>query len=105
MSKYKTEWHVRNYVKQELHFYEKNKKLLEESKNLDTHTKLLISSRLADIETALSRLSEEERSVADLIFNKRYSQAKAELEGVGYKTYYHIMNKTIYYVAQELNLI
>lgn len=105
MKKYKVDWHIRLYVKTELHDFEKNKKLLAESNNLDTHTQLIISKRLADIEAGLGTLDKDEREIADKIFNKRYSQAKAELEGIGYKTYYNVMNKAIYNTARELNLI
>lgn len=103
--KYKVDWHVRLYVKTELHDFEKNKKLLAEANNLDTHSRLIISKRLAEIEAGLKNLNKEEREIADKIFNKRYSQAKAELEGIGYKTYYNVMNKAIYFTAREINLI
>lgn len=105
IGKYKTEWHIRLYAKTELHDLQKNKKLLQESKNLDTHTRLIIAERIGAIEKVLSDLSEYEKAIADKIFNKRYSQAKAECEGIGIKTYYNVMNKTIYLVARELNLI
>lgn len=103
--RYKVEWHIRHYVRTELQDYNKNKRMLSESKTIDTHTRLVVSDRLSRIEYALSLLNEEERAVADLIFNKRYTQAKAELEGIGYKQYYNTMNKTIYMVARELDLI
>ena len=105
MKKYKVDWHVRLYVKQELHDLKKNKKLLAESSNLDTHSRLVFSKRLADIEAGLAKLDEEERKIADKIFNERYSQVKAEFEGIGRRTYYNVMDKAIYYVAREINLI
>lgn len=66
---------------------------------------MIISERIGDIEKALNDLSEEDRDIANKIFKLRYSQAKAECEGIGKNVYYNVMNKTIYLVARELNLI
>ena len=103
MDKYKTPWHVRQYVKNELMNYTSTKKLLKDVK--DTRALLVATKRVERIEGVFEKLSEEDRKVSDLIFIKHYSQAKAECEGIGKTTYYNVMNKVIYYTAKELEII
>ena len=103
MEKNKIPWHVRQYVKNELMNYTSTKKLTKEVK--DTRALLVATKRIESIERVFDSLSAEDRKVSDLIFVKHYTQAKAECEGIGYKTYYNVMNKVIYITAKELELI
>lgn len=105
MNNYKIAWHVRQYVKAELMDYKTNKKLLSQLQG-NTRALLLAEKRLASIDKVLRSLNEEEAEIADIIFNKHMTQAGAE---VGYNVskamYYNAMNKTIYLVAKEMELI
>lgn len=99
----KLPWHVRQYVKAELMSYEKTKRGLD-----DIHDGRIRSStvkRLESIDKVFNSLNEYDREVSDLIFIKHYSQARAEYEGVGFKTYYRVMNKVLYQTAIELEII
>lgn len=105
MNNYKMAWHIRQYVKKELMDYKKNKKLLENYKG-DTRTILLASTRLYKIESVLDRLNKEDREAAEAIFIEQYSQCGAEIaKGISKRAYYNCMNKVIYLVAKEMDLI
>lgn len=102
---YKVPWHVRQYVKTELLEYKDNQKILNQ---FDGHTKtlLLAERRLRHINNVLERLNKEDRDVADIIFFQHYSQAGAETaKNVSKAMYYNCMNKVIYLVAKEMELI
>lgn len=99
----KLPWHVRQYVKAELMSYEKNKRGLDDIK--DRRTRSRTAKRLKAIDRAFDSLNEYDREVSDIIFIRHYSQAKAEYEGIGYKTYYRVMSKVIYQAAIELEII
>lgn len=104
-SPYKVPWHVRQYVKQELLDYRKNKKLLKSYKG-STSSLLLAEKRLAAIDTVINKLNEEDADAAICIFFDKYSQAGAETEkGISKAAYYNTMNKVIYLVAEEMELI
>lgn len=102
---YKIPWHVRQYVKQELMDYKKNKRLLTDYKG-STRGLILVNKRLAQIENVLQRLNKEDKEAAELIFTKQYSQAGAEVAaGLSKAAYYNAMNKVIYFTAKEMDLI
>lgn len=102
---YKIPWHVRQYVKQELMDYKKNKRLLTDYKG-STRGFILVNKRLAQIENVLQRLNKEDKEAAELIFTKQYSQAGAEVAaGLSKAAYYNAMNKVIYFTAKEMDLI
>lgn len=104
-SPYKVPWHVRQYVKQELLDYRKNKKLLKSYKG-STRSLLLAEKRLAAIDTVINKLNEEDADAAICIFFDKYSQAGAEIaKGISKAAYYNTMNKVIYLVAEEMELI
>lgn len=105
MTKYKTPWHVRQYVKTELLEYKTNRKLLNQLKG-NTRTMLLAEKRLTQIDNVLESLNKEDRDVAEIIFFEKYSQAGAETaKNVTKAMYYNCMNKVIYLVAKEMELI
>lgn len=102
---YKLPWHIRQYVKQELLDYKRNKQLLN-GFNVSTRTLLLAEKRIKSIENVLNRLNEEDREIADIIFIEQYSQAGAEVaHAITKAMYYNCMNKVIYLTAKELELI
>ena len=104
-NKYKLPWHVRQYVKTELMEYKGNKKLLAKCKG-STRALLLTQKRLEDIDAVLERLDKEDRDVTEIIFFDKYTQAGAETaKSVSKAMYYNTMNKVIYLVAKEMDLI
>lgn len=104
-NKYKIPWHVRQYVKKELMDYKSNKKLVANYKG-DTRGLILVNMRLNQIENVLNRLNKEDREAAELIFIDKYTQSGAEIaRGLSKAAYYNAMNKIIYLVAVEMDLI
>lgn len=98
-------WHVRQYVKTELLDYKTNRKILD---RLEGNTKalLLAEKRLKQIDKVLDSLNEEDRETAEIIFFEQYTQAGAEMaKNVTKAMYYNCMNKVIYLVAKEMELI
>ena len=107
MTKYKIPWHVRQYVKTELLEYKANRRILNQLKaSGSTKTLLLAERRLRQIDNVLDNLNKEDRDVAEIIFFEKYSQAGAETaKNVSKAMYYNCMNKVIYLVAKEMELI
>ena len=102
---YKIPWHIRQYVKQELLDYKKNKKLFAKCKG-NTRGLLLLKIRLEQIETVFNSLNKEDREAAELIFIDKYTQSGAEIaKGLSKSAYYNAMNKVIYLAAVEMELI
>lgn len=105
MTNYKIPWHIRQYVKTELLEYKTNRKILAQLKG-STKTLLLAERRLRQIDNVLESLNKEDRDVAEIIFFEKYSQAGAETDkNVSKAVYYNCMNKVIYLVAKEMELI
>ena len=105
MNRYKLPWHVRQYVKTELLEYKANRKILDQLKG-NTKALLLAERRLRQIDIVLESLNKEDRDVAEIIFFEKYSQAGAETaKNVSKAMYYNCMNKVIYLVAKEMELI
>ena len=105
MSSYKLPWHIRQYVKRELMDYKDNKRLLETYEG-DTRGLILANTRVAKIEKVLNTLNKEDREAAEYIFIHKYTQAGAEIaKGISKAAYYNAMNKVIYMVAKEMELI
>lgn len=110
MTKYKLPLHIKNYVKQELYDFKKNKKMLEalqnKSNEVTTRTLLIATQKINQIENVINRLSKEEQELVEIIFFKKNNQIKAETYYyISKDAYYNIMNKMLYLTAIELNLI
>ena len=104
-NKYKVPWHVRQYVKKELMDYKANKRLIAKYKG-DTRGLILANMRLAQIDNVLNSLNKEDREAAELIFIDKYTQSGAEIaKGLSKAAFYNAMNKVIYLVAVEMELI
>lgn len=105
MTKYKIPWHIRQYVKTELLDYKTNRKLLNQFKG-NTRNILIAEKRLMQIDNVLQNLNNYDRDVAELIFFEQYSQVRAEMsKNITKAMYYNCMNKVIYLVAKEMELI
>lgn len=93
--------------------YKENKKLVEKYVNNlgrkykgDTRELLLVLARLKAIENVLDSLNKEDREAAEIIFIDQYTQSGAEIaKGLSKKAYYNAMNKVIYLVAREMDLM
>ena len=104
-NKYKIPWHVRQFVKKELMDYKANKKMIRNYKG-DTRALLIAHNRINQIEKVLNSLNKEDREAAELIFIDQYTQSGAEIaKGLSKAAYYNAMNKVIYLVAIEMDLI
>ena len=98
-------WHIRQFVKRELMDYKSNKRLIENYEG-DTRGLILVNKRLAQIDAVLSRLNKEDKEAFYIIFVDKYTQTGAEIaKGLGKAAYYNAMNKVIYLVAKEMDLI
>ena len=107
-NKYKLPSHLRNYIKNELYDYKNNKKKLKKIQinNTSSRTILIITQRMQIIETVFNNLSHEEKDIAEKIFFEKHNQIHMETNYFITKDmYYNIMNKVIYLVAKELDLI
>lgn len=111
ISKYKLPLHIKNYVKQELYDFKKNKKLVENlqkqsQKEIITRTLLIATQKIIKIENVLNKLSKEENELVEIIFFKKTNQTKAEtFYYISKDAYYNIMNKMLYLTALEFDLI
>lgn len=111
MTRYKLPLHIKNYVKQELYDYKKNKKIILELQKQNpseiiTRTLLIATQKTNQIENVWNRLSPEEKELVEIIFFKKTNQIRAEaFYYISKDAYYNIMNKMLYLTALEFNLI
>jgi DNA-directed RNA polymerase specialized sigma subunit len=104
-NKYKTPWHVRQYVKRELMDYQNNKKLLEEYEG-STRGLLIAERRVRQIEEAFKELDSEEMKIVRAIFFEKLTQTQAEMKYyISKAQYYYAMDKAIYLCAYALDMI
>lgn len=106
-NRYKLPLHIKNYVKKELYDYKRNKnKLNELDPNTSTRTILIAAQKIQQIEHVLNKLSKEDAKMVEKIFFEKSSQAQMEAYYyVSKDMYYNTMNKIIYLVAIEFELI
>ena len=107
-NKYKLPLHIKNYVKKELYDYKKNKNKLDEIQptSISTRTILIATQRIEQIEKVYSNLSKEDKKMVDKIFFEKCSQIYMETNYYITKDmYYNAMNKILYLVATEFELI
>ena len=128
---YKLPKHVKNYITQELYNYEYNKKKLIELQNdillegstsdgqprgnqtsdttyrkaeklITSKSILIVTDKINKIEKAFSKLNEDEKEIAEIIFIKGHSQVYAEMyDYIKKDAYYNMKNKIIYLTAIE----
>ena len=111
MANYKLPLHIKNYVKQELYDYRKNKKLIQEVQKepineIVTRTLLIATQKIKLIENVYNGLIKEEQELVEIIFFKKTNQGRAEAYYyISKDAYYNIKNKMLYLTAKEFNLI
>lgn len=104
MSKYKLSKEVKQRMERELRQYNYNKDKLERLKKEKNNTRrlLYLEERLQYVENAYKRLKPFEQKVYDKIFKTNYNAVYCEAnEGISKTTYYNVLNKSIYYLAEE----
>lgn len=111
MARHKLPLHIKNYVKQELYDYNKNKKIIRELQKqnpseITTRTLLIATQKTNQIENVFNKLNDDEKYLVEIIFFKRTSQSKAEMYYyISKDAYYNIMNKILYPTALEFGLL
>lgn len=106
-NKYKLPLHIKNYVKKELYDYRKNKNKLDDiDLNTSTRTLLIATQRIQQIEKVFNKLSKEDKKMVEKIFFEKCSQIYMETYYYITKDmYYNTMNKILYLMAIEFDLI
>ena len=108
---YKLKYHLRNYIKQELYDYNRNKQILQELSNqktsqVATKTLLILTKKINCIENVYNSLNENDQELFNIIFKNGCSQLYAKsYYNITKDMYYNSMNKIIYKVAQEYEQI
>ena len=96
---------IKRYYERELKQYSQNKKRLEralQENRTSTRTILFLENRINNIETVIKQLNDFEQEVFDMIFNKKYDWLYCKtMKNIDKNTYYNILNKCIYMLAQE----
>ncbi len=96
---------TKRYYERELKQYSQNKKRLEralQENRTSARTILFLENRINNIETVLKQLNEFEKEVFDMIFNKKYDWLYCKtMKNIDKNTYYNILNKCIYMLAEE----
>jgi hypothetical protein len=111
MKNYKLSYHLRSYIKQELYDYNRNKQILKdlsikESTQITTKTLLILTKKVNSIENVYNNLNENDQEIFNIIFKKGCNQLYAKTYyNITKDMYYNAMNKIIYLVAQEYELI
>lgn len=111
MKNYKIDYHLRNYIKQELYDYHKNKQILQElaskkTNQVRTKTLLILTKKINNIEKVYNSLNENDKELFNIIFEKGCNQLYAKTYyNITKDMYYNAMNKIIYLVAQEYEQI
>lgn len=106
MPKAKMPIEVKKYYKRELYQYKKNKEQLENivtyKQKANTRHILFLQQRIENIETVILKLDEFEKEVFDMVFNQNMDWLYCKtFKGIDKSTYYNIINKCIYLLAEE----
>lgn len=111
---YKLKYHLRQYIKQELYDFNKNKQILKDLENkikttnqlVNSKTLLILAKKINSIERVYGNLNEEEQELFNIIFEKGCNQLYAKTYyNVTKDMYYNAMNKIIYLTAKEYEQI
>lgn len=111
MNNYKVSYHLRNYIKQELYDYNRNKQILydlskQKSNQVATKSLLILTKKVNSIENVFNNLNDNDKELFNIIFEKGCNQLYAKTYyNITKDMYYNAMNKIIYLVAQEYEQI
>lgn len=103
MSNSKLAVEVKKYYKRELYQYKENKARIQTiNKEISTRQILFLCQRMNNIETVISKLDNFEKEVFDMIFNKKMDWKYCKtIKNIDKSTYYNLINKCIYLLAEE----
>lgn len=102
MSNYKLPKDIKNRMERELRQYYDNKRKLDKLKMKSTRELLYLEERILYVENVYSRLKPFEQEVYKLIFKEGCDSVYCEVnKGISKSTYYNIINKSIYFLAEE----
>ena len=121
MPNYKLPKEIKNRMERELRQYYDNKKKINRLKTMfaeekpissdptgqkvssfeNTRSLVYLEERIHYVENVYKRLSPFEQEVYNLIFKERANVLYCENRSISRSTYYNILNKSIYYVAEE----
>lgn len=113
---YKLKYHLRQYIKQELYDFNKNKQILKDvqnnlksiktSQSVNSSSILILQKKITGIEKVYNNLGPEEKELFNIIFEKGCNQLYARTYyNITKDMYYNAMNKIIYLVAKEYQQI
>lgn len=113
---YKLKYHLRQYIKQELYDFNKNKKILVDVQNnlksiknsqaVDSNSILILQRKITCIEKVYDGLNKDEQELFNIIFEKGCNQLYARTYyNITKDMYYNGMNKIIYLTAKEYQQI
>ena len=95
---------VKQRMERELRQYYYNKRKLEKLRKETANTRklLYLEERLYYVENTYKRLKPFEQEIYNFIFREGYNAKYCEAQqGVSKTTYYNILNKSLYYLAEE----
>ena len=121
MPNYKLPKELKNKMERELRQYYDNKKKLDRLKTMFAEEKLItkdptgqkvasfentrslvyLEERLHYVENVYNRLSSFEQEVYNLIFKEKANVLYCENKNISRSTYYNILNKSTYFLAEE----
>lgn len=113
---YKLKYHLRQYIKQELYDFNKNKQILKDvqnnlnsiktSQSVSSISILILQKKITGIEKVYNSLSKEDQELFNIIFEKGCNQLYARTYyNITKDMYYNAMNKIIYLTAKEYQQI
>jgi hypothetical protein len=116
IKKYKLKYHLRQYIKQELYDFNRNKQILKDiqkniqslecSNTVNSKTLLILQKKIIAIEKVYQSLNEDEKKLFNIIFEKGCNQLYAKTYyNITKDMYYNAMNKIIYLTAKEYEQI
>ena len=93
---------TKRYYERELRQYWNNKNKLRHIEKMNTRTVLFLTERIDCIEAVINKLDDFEREVFYLIFRDNASWLYCKnIKNISKTTYYNILNKCIYMLAEE----
>lgn len=93
---------TKRYYERELHQYWSNKNKLKHIEKMNTRTVLFLTERINCIEAVINKLDDFEKEVFYLIFRDNASWLYCKnIKNISKTTYYNILNKCIYMLAEE----
>lgn len=105
MQEYKLQKNIKKKMEQELFQYYENIVLLQKLKEQNTSSTrryLYIEQKISYVKNVYNRLNSFERKVFEAIFKEKYTLNSIQREEyISKNTYYRVLNKSTYFLAEE----